>query len=44
MAYEDIRFEVTEGVAVITLDRPDRLNAFTGTMGRELGERRGRPG
>ena len=38
MAYEDIRFEVTDGVAVITLDRPDRLNAFTGTMGRELGE------
>jgi enoyl-CoA hydratase/carnithine racemase len=38
MAQEDIRFEVADGVAVITLDRPDRLNAFTGTMGRELGE------
>ena len=29
--------EVAEGVAVITLHRPDRLNAFTGRMGAELG-------
>ncbi len=37
MAYQDIRFEVTDGVATITLNRPDRLNAFSGSMGRELG-------
>ncbi len=38
MSYEHIRFELSEGVAVITLNRPEQLNAFTGTMGRELGE------
>jgi enoyl-CoA hydratase/carnithine racemase len=37
MAYQDIRFEVNDGIAVITLNRPDRLNAFSGCMGRELG-------
>src|SRR5258705_13110289 len=36
MEFEDIRYEVAEGVLQITLNRPDRLNAFTGTMGREL--------
>ncbi len=35
--FRDIRFEVHDGVAVVTLDRPDRLNAFTGRMGDELG-------
>jgi len=38
METKDIRFEVSDGVAVVTLDRPDHLNAFTGRMGRELGE------
>jgi enoyl-CoA hydratase/carnithine racemase len=38
MSYEHIRFEVSEGVAVITLNRPDHLNAFSGTMGEELGK------
>ena len=33
MAYESIRYEVTEGVAVITLDRPDTRNAFNGDDG-----------
>ena len=32
------RLDVSDGVAVITLDRPDQLNAFTGRMGHELGE------
>jgi enoyl-CoA hydratase/carnithine racemase len=37
-AYEDIRMDVDEGVAVLTLCRPDRRNAFSGQMGRELGD------
>jgi enoyl-CoA hydratase/carnithine racemase len=36
MAYETITLEVAEGVATVTLDRPERLNAFTLRMGREL--------
>jgi enoyl-CoA hydratase/carnithine racemase len=35
-AYTEIAYEVSDGVATITLDRPDRLNAFTTTMMREL--------
>jgi len=38
VSYTDIRFEVREGVAVITLHRPEHLNAYTGKMGEELGE------
>ena len=38
MNYEDIRFEVNDGVAIITLHRPDHLNAFSGKMGIELGD------
>jgi enoyl-CoA hydratase/carnithine racemase len=34
--YSDIRYRVEERVAVVTLHRPDRLNAFTTTMAREL--------
>jgi enoyl-CoA hydratase/carnithine racemase len=34
--YRDIAYEVDGAVATITLDRPDRLNAFTVTMQREL--------
>lgn len=34
----DARLEVADGVATITLDRPDKLNAFTGSMGRLLGK------
>jgi enoyl-CoA hydratase/carnithine racemase len=36
MDYEEIRYEVEDHVLTITLNRPDRLNAFTATMGREL--------
>jgi enoyl-CoA hydratase/carnithine racemase len=36
MAYSQIAYEVADGVATITLDRPDKLNAFTVTMQREL--------
>ena len=38
MAYQDIRFEVQDGVAIITLHRPDHLNTYSGQMGLELGE------
>jgi enoyl-CoA hydratase/carnithine racemase len=36
--YEDIRFELNEGVAVITLHRPEQMNSFSGKMGEELGD------
>ena len=36
MTYTQIAYEVAGRVATITLDRPDRLNAFTITMQREL--------
>ncbi len=36
MPYSTISTEVTDGVLTITLDRPDRLNAFTVPMQREL--------
>ncbi len=38
MAYQSILYEVDEGVATITLDRPEARNAFTGTMGAEFSE------
>ncbi len=36
MSYETIRYEVADRVATITLDRPERLNAFNTTMLDEL--------
>jgi enoyl-CoA hydratase/carnithine racemase len=36
MEYEQITTEAADGVLTITLNRPDRLNAWTPTMGREL--------
>ncbi len=36
MSYETIRLERNGHVATLTLDRPDRLNAFNDTMVREL--------
>ena len=35
-AYTQIRSETADGIATLTLDRPDKLNAFTATMGDEL--------
>jgi 2-(1,2-epoxy-1,2-dihydrophenyl)acetyl-CoA isomerase len=36
MAYETIQFAVEDSVAEITLNRPDRLNAWTEQLGNEL--------
>ncbi|MDQ6834745.1 MAG: crotonase/enoyl-CoA hydratase family protein [Actinomycetota bacterium] len=36
MEFEQIRAEVRDRVLTITLNRPERLNAWTATMGREL--------
>jgi len=38
MPFSEIRYEVEDGVCTVTLNRPDRLNAVTTTMLRELGE------
>src|SRR4051812_6076381 len=36
MDYEQIRYELAENVLTLTMNRPDRLNAWTPTMLREL--------
>ena len=36
MEYTQILFDVEDHIATITLNRPDRLNAFTGTMMNEM--------
>ena len=36
MAYEQIQVDLKAGVATITLDRPEKLNAYTAQMGTEL--------
>ena len=36
MEYSEILYDVADNIATITLHRPDRMNAFTGTMMREM--------
>lgn len=36
MSYKEITYQVSDKVAMLTLHRPDKLNAFTGTMMAEM--------
>ena len=36
MTYEQITYDVADGIATITLSRPDKMNAFTGQMMAEM--------
>ena len=36
MGYSQIDLHIAEGIATLTLNRPDKMNAFTGTMMNEI--------
>ena len=36
MAFEQIKYEIADNILTITLNRPDKMNAFTGVMQEEL--------
>lgn len=38
MSYKEIIFEKSERIGIVTLNRPERLNAFTWVMGQEMRE------
>jgi 2-(1,2-epoxy-1,2-dihydrophenyl)acetyl-CoA isomerase len=38
MTYENVLLDKTDGIARITLNRPDKLNAFAGTMRQEIAD------
>jgi len=38
MSYQDILFEVADGVALITLNRPDAMNTWTAVMANEVND------
>ena len=42
MSYESVKYECADGIARITLSRPDRLNSFTAAMHEELRDALGR--
>jgi enoyl-CoA hydratase/carnithine racemase len=38
VSWTQVRYDVADGVGTLTLQRPERLNAVTADMARELGE------
>jgi 2-(1,2-epoxy-1,2-dihydrophenyl)acetyl-CoA isomerase len=36
MDYQDLLFDISDGIATVTLNRPEKLNAYTADMGEEV--------